>query len=98
MIIGLLMLLGPVVVFAISLRYSRLLRPNLRKVYRMVGGLVVIICSGISFCFAAYTGDQGGIAAYFFQMLVIAVYLVFSMTLVLVNWLFNRNNSRVKDS
>lgn len=98
MIIGLLMLLGPVVVFAISLEYSRSLRPNLRKVYRIVGGLIVIIGSGVSFYFAAYAGDQGGIAAYFFQMLVITVYLVFSMALVLMNWLFNRNNSRIKDS
>jgi len=98
MLIGLLMLLGPVVIFMITLPCSKWLRPNLRKVYLIVGGLLVFLGSGTSYYFAAYTGDQGGIAAYFFQMVVIAAYLLLSVPLASLNWFLLLRNSRTKDS
>ena len=66
--------------------FAWLLLPVLRKAYRLLGGIVVFLGSGVSYYFAAYTGDQGGIAAYFFQMAVIAAYVVLSVSIVAVNW------------
>jgi hypothetical protein len=85
MLIGLLMLLAPSVLFLVTLPLSARLRPWLRKTYRSAGGIVVFLGSGFSFYLAAYTGDQGGIAAYFFQIAVISVYLVLSVTVVGLN-------------
>jgi len=86
MLIGLLMLLMPVVVFLLTLPYSSRLKPGLRAVYRYVGAIVVFLGGGISLYFAFYAGDQGGIAAYFFQIAVILVYVAFSISVVILNW------------
>ena len=94
MLIGLLMLLMPSVVFILTLPFSGRLKPGLRKVYRFVGGIVVFLGSGISFYFASYTGDQGGIAAFFFQIAVIFVYAVLSISLVILNWFLSTKESR----
>jgi len=88
-LIGLLMILGPAVVFVSTLPLAERLRPKLRAVYRYAGGIVVFLGSGISFYFASYTGDQGGIAAFFFQIAVILVYAVLSVSLVILNWLMS---------
>jgi hypothetical protein len=85
MLLGLLMLLGPIVVFIISLPFSRRLKASLRKSYWVIGGLVVFCGSGTSVYFAAYSGDQGGIAAYFFQITVIVIYVFFSAFLLILN-------------
>jgi len=87
MLIGLLMILVPVVVYVITIPLSKRLNPGLRKTYRVIGGIVVFLGSGISIYFAAYTGDQGGIAAFYFQILVILVYAAFSLSVVIVNWI-----------
>ena len=87
MLIGLLMILVPVVVYVITIPLSRRLNPGLRKTYRVIGGIVVFLGSGVSIYFAAYTGDQGGIAAFYFQILVILVYAAFSLSVVIVNWI-----------
>jgi len=94
MLIGLLMILVPVAVFIVSLPFSRRLKPGLRKAYRIAGGLVVILGGGYSYYLASYTGDQGGIAAYFFQITVILVYLALSFLLVILNWLAEIKDSR----
>jgi hypothetical protein len=47
---------------------------------------VVFLGSGISIYFAMYTGDQGGIGAFFFQISVILVYVALSISLVILNW------------
>ena len=86
MLTGLLLILAPVAVFILTLPYSGRLRPGLRVVYRIAGGIVVFLGSGISIYLAAYTGDQGGIAAYFFQIFVILVYAALSIVLVMLNW------------
>lgn len=86
MLIGLLMLLAPGVVFLVTLPYSGRLIPTLRAVYRYVGAIVVFLGSGVSLYFAFYAGDQGGIAAYFFQIAVILVYVAFSILIVILNW------------
>lgn len=91
--IGLLILLAPGVVFLSTLPFSGRLRPSLRAVYRFVGGIVVFLGSGISFYFAAYTGDQGGIAAFYFQIAVISLYAVLSVSLVIINWLLSTKGS-----
>lgn len=87
MLIGLLMLLAPTVIYLATFRLSRKLKPGFRRWYRVVGGVIVLGGSATSFYFAAYTGDQGGIAAYFFQMAVILAYASFSSVLVTINWL-----------
>lgn len=86
MLIGLLMLLAPAIVFVISLPFSNRLNPTLRKVYRIVGGLIVFVGSGFSLYLAMYTGDQGGIGAYFFQIAVILLYAALSVFLIFLNW------------
>ena len=86
MLNGLLMILAPGAVYVLTLPLSGRLMPSLRKAYRIVGGLVVFLGSGISFYLAWYTGEQGGIAAYFFQKAVILVYTAFSILLVILNW------------
>ena len=87
MLIGLLMLLAPIIAFIISLPFSRRLKQSLRKLYRIFGGILVFLGSGVSLYLASYTGDQGGIAAYFFQMAVIVVYVAFSIAIATLNWL-----------
>ena len=86
MLIGLLMILVPGAVYILTLPLSGRLIPSLRKAYRIVGGLIVFLGSGISFYLAWYTGEQGGIAAYFFQQAVILVYVAFSILLIILNW------------
>lgn len=98
MLIGLLMLLGPVVVFLTTLPYSNRLKPNIRKAYRAGGGIIVLLGSATSLYFAAYTGDQGGIAAYFFQIAVIAGYIIFSISLLATNWFLLRKDYRTKSA
>lgn len=80
------MLLAPGVVFVLTLPYSGRLKPSLRAVYRYVGGIVVFLGSGTSLYFAFYAGDQGGIAAFFFQTAVISAYAVLSIFVVILNW------------
>lgn len=87
MLIGLLMILVPVVVFILTIPLSRRLKPGLRKTYRVIGGIVVFLGGGISIYFVSYTGDQGGIAAFYFQILVILVYAALSLSVVIVNWI-----------
>ena len=98
MYIGLFMILAPIAVFAVTLPLSRRLTPIVCKLYRIIGGLVVFLGSGISCYFAAYSGDQGGIAAFYFQMVVIAAYIVLSVILVIINWLLLLRSSKAQDS
>ena len=46
--------------------------------------------SATSFYFAAHTGDQGGIAAFYFQMAVLFAFAIFSVVLVIANWLMRK--------
>lgn len=85
MLIGLLMILVPIIVFTLTLPYTRRLKPSLRFVYRIVGGIVVFLGGGVTVYFASYTGDQGSIAAYFFQIGVILVYTALLITIVILN-------------
>lgn len=87
MLIGLLMVLVPGAVFVLSIPLSRRLKPGLRKAYLALGGIVVFLGSGVSIYFASYTGDQGGIAAFYFQILVILAYATLSLSVVTINWL-----------
>ena len=92
MLIGLLLLIGPIVVFLVSFPFSRRMRPRVCLLYRIIGGFIVFVGSATSLYFAAYTGDQGGIAAYFFQILVILAYVFISILLVIVNWILKKRN------
>lgn len=87
MLIGLMMILVPAAVYVLTIPLSRRLKPGLRKTYRVLGGIVVFVGGGISIYFASYTGDQGGIAAFYFQILVILVYAALSLALLILNWL-----------
>ena len=90
MLIGLLMLLAPTIIYVATFPLSRKLKPGFRRWYRVVGGIIVLAGSATSYYFAAYTGDQGGIAAYFFQTVVILAYASFSAVLVTADWLTRR--------
>ncbi len=90
MLIGLLMLLISTAIYLATLPFSRRLKSGLCLLYRIVGGIIVLAGSSTSFYFAAYTGDQGGIAAFYFQIVVIMVYVLFSVVLVIANWLMRK--------
>ena len=94
MLIGLLMLLGPCFVFLVTLPFSGRLKPSVRKAYRFLGGSVVFLGSGFSYYLASYTGDQGGIGAYFFQIGVILVYIVISIAVIGLNRFIAAKESR----
>ncbi|RKZ98545.1 MAG: hypothetical protein DRQ43_01315 [Gammaproteobacteria bacterium] len=61
-----------------------------------MGGVIVFGGSAISFYFAAYSGDQGGITAFYFQIVVILVYIFVSVALLTVNWFFQKRE-QIKD-
>ena len=86
MLIGLLMLLGPCVVYLVTLPFSGRFKPSVRRAYRILGGIVVFLGSGTSYYLSSYTGDHGGIAAYFFQIGVILAYSVVSISLIGLHW------------
>lgn len=93
MLIGMAMLLAPAAVFLITLPLSAKLRPGIRKVYRVLGAVIVFGGSAASIYFAFYGGDQGGIAAYFLQSGVIAGYVLLSAGLVGLNGLLRVNRA-----
>ena len=97
MLIGLLLLVFPIVVFLVSFPFSRKMKPRLCLLYRIIGGFIVFVGSAISLYFAAYTGDQGGIAAYFFQIAVTLVYAFISVMLVCVNWFLQQRDTRKQE-
>ncbi len=86
MLVGVLMVVAPILVYVVSFPLSRRLRPALRRTYRIVGGLIVVFGGATSLYLASYTGDQGGVAAFFFQSTVILVYVAFSVTVAVLNW------------
>ena len=95
MLTGLLMLIVPTVIFLTTLPVSGRLKPQLRWLYRIVGGAIVIPGSTVSLYLAAYTGDQGGIGAFFFQVGVIVVYVSLSVSLVAIHWfVYGRRQER----
>jgi len=85
---GLLLLLAPIAVYLLTLPLTKWLKPGLRKLYWVVGAVVVFFGSGAALYLAMYGGDQGGISAYFTYVAVIVVYLLLSCVLIFVNvWL-----------
>ncbi len=86
MIVGLLMLIVPVIVFLITLPVSNRLKPRLRWLYRFVGGTIVIVGSSFSLYLASYTGDQGGICAFFFQIAVMVAHVLLSVLILAIPW------------
>ena len=86
MYIGLLMLIGPIVVYLATLPFFRWFIPRLRTWFYGIGGTVAFAGGVASLCFAMYSGDQGGIAAYFFQLAVIFFYVTFSLVVAISNW------------
>ena len=90
MIVGLLILVIPSIVFLITLPISNRLKPQLRWLYRFVGGTIVIVGSSFSMYLAAYTGDQGGIGAFFFQIAVIVAYILLSVLILAIHWFVRR--------
>jgi hypothetical protein len=93
MIIGLLMLFVPIAIYIATFPVARRLRPGLCRLYRIIGGIIVFGGSVISVYFAAYTGDQGGIAAFYFQIVVILVYVLFSVALMSANWFIQKTGT-----
>jgi len=89
------MLIVPVTIFVLSIPLSSRLIPGLRKLYLIFGGIVVFVGSGTSFYFASYTGDQGGIAAYFLQISVILIYALLLVAIVGINLVFKIKGKRL---
>lgn len=94
MLIGLAMIFVPIIVFIVTLPYSSRLGPSLRLVYRIVGAMIVFIGGAVTVYLASYTGDQGSIAAYYFQIGVISVYTALSVSIVVLNSLRRTAGSR----
>ncbi|MBQ0719218.1 MAG: hypothetical protein KBT88_12675 [Gammaproteobacteria bacterium] len=86
MLMGLLLLLVPVAFYIGTFSLSRQMRPKLCILYRVGGGIVTLAGGGFSLYLAAYSGDQGGIAAYFFQLAVMAFYALFAVIVVAANY------------
>jgi|GEM_PF-1079447 len=89
MIIALLILLLPSAIYIASYPASRWLEPTVRKAYRGLSGIIVFCGSSVSLYLAAYNGDQGGVGAYLFQLIVISSYVVLSLSLIVLN-IFHR--------
>ncbi len=90
--IGILLLLFPAALYAVSLLWLHRLTGKLRLMYLTLGAIIVFGGSFVSFYFAMYTGDQGGIAAFLFQLFVITTYLIFVVAVVLFQAIKNRRD------
>jgi hypothetical protein len=90
MIFGLFLLLLPILCYLVSIPFTHKLQPGMRKLYLVGGGIITFAGSATSVYFAGYAGDQGGIAAFYFQLSVILVYASFSVFVMAANWLFGR--------
>ena len=87
MMIFLLMILVPCAVFVLTLPLSKRLKQGLRKTYLILGGITVFLGGGVSIYLVSSTGDQGGIGAFYFQLLVILIYAALSLSFVIINWI-----------
>jgi len=63
----------------------------------MLIGLLMLLAP-IAIYFAAYTGDQGGITAFYFQIAVIVVYLLFLNIFLAATWLIHKREQRKYES
>jgi hypothetical protein len=90
MIFGLLLLLLPVLVFLVSIPFSKHALKQCRTLYLSVGALIVFAGSCFSLYLAAYTGDQGGIGAFFSQLLVVTSYLLW----LIACFIFNKRRAK----
>lgn len=57
-----------------------------------------MLLAPIAIYFAAYTSDQGGITAFYFQIAVIVVYLLFLSILLAATWLIHKREQRKYES
>ncbi len=88
------MLLAPILIYLATVRLAHNLRPGLCRLYRIIGGIIVFVGGATSLYLAAYTGDQGDIAAFFFQIVVIVVYMLFSIVLLAINGIIRKREQR----
>jgi hypothetical protein len=79
-------------IYLASLPLSARLNARLCWSYRVIGGIVVFAGSATSIYLVGHSGDQGGIAAYFFQMAVIAAYVLLLIFVVALNWFLGSRN------
>ena len=70
--------------------YVRKWKPRVRYLHQIIGGIIVFGGGSISIYFAGYTGEQGGIVAFYFQMIVIVVYILFLALLLAVSRLVHK--------
>jgi len=87
MIITLLVLVLTCVVFLISLPYSVKLKRSLCAAYRITASIIVLGGSTISIFLTTFTIAQEKADAYIFQLLVTAVYILFSVFIIAMHWL-----------
>lgn len=80
------------VLYVLSLTWRRRLTGRLRLFYLILGAIIVLGGSSVSLYFAMYSGEQGGIAAFLFQLFVIATYLIFVIAVVLYQAIKNRRD------
>ncbi len=90
--VGILLLIFPLVLYVLSLTWRRRLTGRLRLFYLILGAIIVLGGSSVSLYFAMYSGEQGGIAAFLFQLFVIATYLIFVIAVVLYQAIKNRRD------
>jgi len=87
MTITLLIITLPSIVYLISFPFSGTLKRSLCVVYRITAGVIVLGGSATSLYLAVFTGEQGGVGAYLLQLLVITVYVFFSVLIIVIHWL-----------
>lgn len=90
--VGIILLIFPLVLYVLSLTWRRRLTGRLRLFYLILGAIIVLGGSSVSLYFAMYSGEQGGIAAFLFQLFVIATYLIFVIAVVLYQAIKNRRD------
>lgn len=80
--------------FLFSLPASDSLRPSLRLIYRLCGGMLVFSGSSASLYFAAYSSDQAGITALYLQISVIMAYALLFLLVIIIYLLWQSASNR----
>ncbi len=75
----------PFIVFLASIPFSGRLQKRLRVIYIIGGAAIILTGGGLCFYFAMYAGEQGGVTAVACQIAACLAYILFSLTIVVVD-------------
>lgn len=89
-----LILLAPVVLYLLSLPLSVRLPAVLRTVYRLAGAGLVFPAAAAAVYFAGYSGEQGGVPAYFVQLAALISLILLMAAIGLAHWVKRRRQGQ----